>query len=82
MILKRSECLSLIRLSMSCRGSKSIVVEDLTLVEVLIPDLVQLRNRKLVLRGCSGKEACGLSEKHWSQKHGPASIECLVDDLR
>ena len=59
-----------------------MVVEDLPLVEVLIPDLVQLRNRKLILRGCSGKEACRLCEKHGSEKHGPASIECLVDDLR
>jgi hypothetical protein len=66
---------------MSCWGSKGIVVEDLRLVEVLIPDLVQLRNRKLLLRGCRGKEACGLSEKDGSQKHGPASIECFFDDL-
>ena len=67
---------------MSCRGSKGIIVEDLRLVEVLIPDLVQLRNRKLLFRGCRSKEACGLSEKDGPQKHGPASIECFVDDLR
>lgn len=82
LILKRRECLSLIRLTMSCRGSKRSVVENLCLVEILIPYPVQLRNRKFLFGGCRGKEACWLSEKDGSQKHGPASIECLVDDLR
>lgn len=83
LILKRCECLSLIRLSMSRWGGKGIVVKNLPLIEVLIPDLVQLRNRELLLRGCCGKESCGLGENYGPQKHcPPATIECLVDDLR
>jgi hypothetical protein len=75
-ILKRSKGVSLVCQTMSIRSGKRAVVENLSLLQVLQTNLMQLSNCPFVfLGGCSCKEAEWLRHKDRLKKYTWASSE-------